>query len=787
MKRLLVVDDREESRAYLATLFCGHGWTVEQAHHGAEALELARREKPDLVISDLLMPVMDGYALLRQWRADPTLRAVPFVICTATYTEPSDEQLALDLGADAYIRKPTEPGELLGCIDGVLAGKGQFLDTPGAISSSEKKNLLEQYSATLVRKLEDKCIELDRMTFQLRANEAHLHAVIHCAPDCVKLLAADGTLLEMNAAGLQMLDAAAFEEVANHSLEPFVLPAHRSAFRQLVTAAMHGATDSLEFEISSLKGRRLWLKTRVAPLRSASGEIIAIVAVTRDITAARTAQTDLREALERLEVAIAAGRVGLWEWDLRTNQVVFSDEWKRQIGYSPDELANEFTEWESRLHPDDRERINAQLAGYLAGDLPTYDAKFRLRHKNGSYRYILAQATEIRDESGARTILRGSHVDITEHDELRAHVMQSQKMESVGQIATSLAHDFNNVLAVILGTTELVQRQQGPADPAAAQFRKIQHAAQRAVVLTRQLLAFSRTSATEFEKLDLNLLIEEVERLFVSHLASKIRVHHVLFRPLPPILADRGQIELLLVNLAVNARDAMPEGGTLNFETAALSLSGTTQGVRLTVSDTGTGMDEATRMRIFEPFFTTKARDQGTGLGLSTVFNIVRGCGASIDVITAPGQGTTFLIDFPAAPPHHDWGAAGAAEPRASQLILLVEDEDLLRDLCRINLESAGYSVIEASSGEEALHLLARKDQRVDLLLTDVMLPGLSGPEIARRALESHMLDHVLYISGIAQPKELEAAGCPTPLQFLAKPYTAEQLRQAVRRALEAG
>ncbi len=650
MTHVLVVDDHENGRTMLEDLFRGHGWSVAYAGNGEEALSLAREAKPDLIVSDLLMPVMDGYTLLRRIRADPDLCRTRFVVYTATFTDPADARLSIALGADAYILKPHEPISLFERCDQIVAeGPRAHPDAVDA-GDPEDQRLLTEHNTTLVRKLEKKSSALESALRSLTKSESHLRTIIECGPDCMSLLAPDGKVLQLNAAGVIMLDADALPDLMGKSLDSLVLPEDRSAFVALREDVMRGATGRMEFAIKSLTGHDKWLELHAAPLRNEAGESVAMIGIMRDVTERRRTQETLREAAERLEQVVVAGGVGLWDWDLRSNHVTFSLEWKRQLGHEDGEVADDVTEWSSRLHPEDRARAEAVVAEYLAGDLPYYESEFRMRHKDGSYRRILARGAAVRDASGARIALRGSHIDITQRAELQAQLMQSQKMESVGLLAAGVAHDFNNVLSVILGIAERATRVREPSDPSAADFTTIRDAARRAVALTRQLLAFSRRSLDRPEILDLNALIEDVVALFVTRLGQGLECRLELARPLPPIFADRGQIEQMMVNLAVNARDAMPEGGTLSIKTTVSPKQGHASGVRLEFSDTGTGMDSATQSRIFEPFFTTKVREHGTGLGLSTVFGIVGQCGATIDVKSALGEGTTFTIEFPPAP-----------------------------------------------------------------------------------------------------------------------------------------
>ncbi|MDP3072398.1 MAG: PAS domain S-box protein [Opitutaceae bacterium] len=306
MTRILIVDDNSENRYLLRTLLVGHGFAVEEASDGAEALTKARQSPPHLVIADLFMPVMDGFTLLRHWKVDPRLKLIPYVVYTATYTDPEDEKLALDLGADAFILKPAEPEALLAQLREVIAAHqaGQIRAAPPW--TGDDAVLARQYSAALIRKLEEKALALDRANRDLAAREARLRLIFDTEPECVKLLAADGVLQEMNHAGLRMIEADSIGQVADRCIYPLVAEAHREAFRRLNEETFQGKSGTLEFELVGLKGGRRWLETHSAPLRDASGSVVSQLAITRDITARKRDEALLNGQKRVLEL-IAVG------------------------------------------------------------------------------------------------------------------------------------------------------------------------------------------------------------------------------------------------------------------------------------------------------------------------------------------------------------------------------------------------------------------------------------------------------------------------------------------------
>jgi PAS domain S-box-containing protein len=375
---------------------------------------------------------------------------------------------------------------------------------------------------------------------------------------------------------------------------------------------------------------------------------------------------------------------------------------------------------------------------------------------------------------------------------------QSQKMEAVGRLAGGIAHDFNNLLTVINGYSELILHRLGPADPIRAELEAIKQAGARAAALTGQLLAFSRRQALQSRVLDLNAVVANMDSMLRRTIGEDIELRTVLQPELGRVKADPGQIEQVILNLAVNARDAMPHGGRLTIETADVELDETQTRrlltvipgphVLLAVSDTGCGMDKETQARIFEPFFTTKEKGKGTGLGLSTVYGIVKQSGGSIWVYSEPGRGTTFKIylprvEEPAEAVEPD--TAGAPSPGGTETILLVEDEAGVRSLARTALQAYGYTVLEASNGSEALQICERHEGPIHLLVTDVVMPGMSGKELADRLASGRPEIKALYVSGYTDGSIIHHGMLDPSVAFLQKPFSPDALARKAREVLD--
>ncbi len=519
-----------------------------------------------------------------------------------------------------------------------------------------------------------------------------------------------------------------------------------------------------------------------------------VLVLAQDITERRHKDVKLQQSEERVSKAFRASPVAITISTLDEGRYVDANEaFLNMVGYTWEELvgrtAGELGIWASPAR-------RATLLGNLkqSGDVKAFETEFKT--KTGETRIVQVSAHSIMlDVNGC---LLATTVDVTETKRLEEQFRQAQKMEAVGRLAGGMAHDFNNVLGVIIGHADLLQDTAAPESAALRHVDRIRKAGQRAATLTRQLLAFSRQQVLRRGVLDLNAVVNNVSEMLLRMIGEDIALKFIPGAPLGRVRAALGQVEQILMNLAINARDAMPEGGTILIETADADLAdlagsehpGVPAGpyVMLSMSDSGCGMDERTLSRIFDPFFTTKPVGSGTGLGLSMVYGVVKQSQGHIQVSSEPGKGSIFKIYFPRiSEPADSLIKAREDEPIAggSETILLVEDDDSMRELIATLLEGEGYEVMKAKDAQEAISAAAQCAAPIDLLLTDVIMPGMSGPEAGVKLQQSRPGLKLIYMSGYSGSLIEHHGVLEHDKTLLQKPFSKRDLLRQVRAALD--
>jgi signal transduction histidine kinase/ActR/RegA family two-component response regulator len=455
-----------------------------------------------------------------------------------------------------------------------------------------------------------------------------------------------------------------------------------------------------------------------------------------------------------------------------------------------------------RMHPEDREALKDRIDDLFAKTAESEmlsTAEFRWKHKSGEWRWFSDNRSRIFDDEGGLKAIVGTIRDITERKNLEEQLQQAMKMEAIGRLAGGVAHDFNNLLSVILTYSRIMLENKEINDSMRADLKEIGTAGERASSLTRQLLAFSRKQVLQPELLDLKDVITNMHKMLGRLIGEDIELTTILKESMGQVKADPGQIEQVIMNLAVNARDAMPRGGKLTVEIADAALDEEYAGrhaevdpgpyVMLAVSDTGHGMDAETKSKIFDPFFTTKEKGKGTGLGLATVYGIVKQSGGNVVAYSEPGKGTTFKIYLPRVEEGaYETGKKKILEGeslRGSETVLVVEDDESVRSLvCRL-LQEAGYTVLKAADGAEALKINEQHPETIHLMVTDVVMPGMGGRKLAERLGPLRPEMKILYMSGYTDNAIVHHGALDPGTAFLQKPITKENLLLKTREALE--
>ncbi|MDI6764701.1 MAG: PAS domain S-box protein [Thermodesulfobacteriota bacterium] len=525
--------------------------------------------------------------------------------------------------------------------------------------------------------------------------------------------------------------------------------------------------------------------------------LTAIANTLAGIIVRRRTEEELRQSQQKFEGLVNSTDGMIWEADAKTFRFSFmSKQSERILGYPVNLWIQEQTFWRDHIHPDDRDWA-VSLCITATSEKRPHQFEYRMIAADGRIVWVRDIVTVI-VENDQPVKLQGIMVDITERKQLEEQLHQSQKMEAIGKLAGGIAHDFNNLLTVIKGYSQLSLLDLKEDDPLKGNIEEIQSATDRASNLTRQILAFSRRQVMEMGVFDLDSLLKDLDKMLRRLIGEDIEIVSVMADDLGRVKADPGQIEQVIMNLGVNARDAMPGGGKLTIETANVELDeeyarkhvAVTPGryVMLSVSDTGVGMTPEVKEKIFEPFFTTKERGKGTGLGLSTVYGIVKQSGGNIWVYSEPGRGTTFKIYLPRVDEPLDEVKKEVVEgelPRGNETIIVVEDEEEVRRLAVEILRRQGYKVLEASQGLDAFHICEEHECPIHLLLTDVVMPRMSGRELADRAAEIYPEIKVLYMSGYTDNAIVRHGVLEKGMNFIQKPFTMNGLVRKVREVLD--
>lgn len=669
---VLIAEDNANDRKLLHYMLEHHGCTVIEAQNGLEALELARRKRPDLIISDALMPRIDGFQFLRALKADPELSAIPFLFYSAVYTGEAEEKLAFSLGATAFVVKPAEPEELWKRICAIMESWEAQLDMVAhpLINDSEEQ-FLREYGRIVATKLEEKVLELEENLARRRETEEELlklsAAIMQC-PVSIVITDTQGNIEFVNPK---------FSQITGYSAEE----ARGNTPRILKT----GETSPEEYA-------RLW-------------------------------------------ATISAGNV-----------------------------------WQGEFHN---------------------------RKKTGELFWEYATISPLKNQQGVITHYIAIKEDISERRDLENQLRQAQKIEAIGTLAGGVAHDFNNILTVIIGFGNILEMKMPPNDPLLDDVKQILAAAERAAILTRSMLAFSRKQVIAVKPENLNEIVIGMQKMLHRLIREDIELRIRLANDVLTSMTDAGQLGQVLLNLATNARDSMPSGGVITITTEQAELDeafvrahGYGEPGRyalITFTDSGEGMEESVQQRIFEPFFTTKETGKGTGLGLSVCYGIIKQHNGYIVCSSEPGKGTSFRIYLPLiqSSAEHE-AAAPVIPPRGgAETILVAEDDANVRSLVSSILTEFGYKIIEAQDGEEAVTRFIERPDEIQLCLFDVIMPKKNGLDACQEIRKMRSGIRVLFMSGYQADISKQDGPLKDGLDLIMKPLVPRELLKRVREMLE--
>ena len=806
--RTLIVEDSEDDCLILVDELRQQGFAPawERVQTGPAMKEALERQDWDAVLADFNMPKFDGLRALQVLQE--SMLDIPFIVVSGTIGEDVAVE-TMKAGAHDYLLKDklTRLGEAIRReLRDAETRRARRLGIERIRHLNRVLKAIRNIKELITRERDPQALLQKACEILVESRGYYTSCMMLCDGDRILLSAIAGPLIGLPSLRKMVVGNQLPECVKHALIRPGALviqdpvntcescPVSRDYGKKLDVAALRLECDSETFGalLVSLPSGMADDPEELDLLREAAGDV-AFALRSIDINADRTkTKRDLAESQETTRTILQHLRDGVLVASAETEELLFANEAMcAMLGYTRTELLSLDLRG---VHPQESiphvvEEFGRQARGEiaLATDIP-------VKRKDGSV--FLADVNSTLVEIEGRPCIVGVFRDRTQQRQLEEQLKLAQRLEAVGRLAGGVAHDFNNLLSVILSYAGFAADALRESDPTHADIVEIQNAGQRAAALTRQLLAFSSKQILEPEVLSINKVVSGIESMLRRLLGEDIDIEVHLDEPLGSVMADPGQIEQIIMNLAVNARDAMPQGGKLTIETANAELD---EGyaeqhvavkpgrfVMLSVTDTGTGMEAETRAHVFEPFFTTKEKGKGTGLGLSTVYGIVKQSGGNIWIYTEPGSGTTFkvylpLVDAPAVDVRRRLTTAMAT---GSETVLVVEDEDAVRKLSERILRNAGYKVLAAASGGDALVLCEKQHETIDLLLTDVVMPQMSGRELAERLTKLFPRLKVLYMSGYTDNAIVHHGVLALGTRFIGKPFAAAELTRKVREVL---
>jgi len=629
----------------------------------------------------------------------------------------------------------------------------------------------------------------------LQESETRFRTLIEAVPMSI-MMQNDGRYTYGNPASARLLGFAHADDIIGMDVMETIDPNFRESVRQRINCAESGEMNPpMELKIRKQNGESLWTISTSVPVHI-GGEPATII-VGQDINDFKRTQEKLQDVtLQQLE-AVKAAKVGLWDWYHDTDTVRYSAEWKQQIGYEDDEIANALAEWKNRIHPEDLPTVLAIIDDHILLKKKNFQSEFRFHHRDGHYIWIEARGSILYNDDGSPRRMLGSHIDITHRKQMEARIQQAQKMESIGNLAGGIAHDFNNILFPIISIAEMLLEDLPQDSLEYKNAREIYKAGNRGSELVKQILAFSRQSEEKLLPVGIQKILRDVLKLSRATIPRDIEIVQNIDFACGMVLANPTQIHQVAMNLITNAYHAFEQNGgrisvelkeePLTFHDPLRSKLKPGKYAKISVADTGCGMDPATVEKIFDPYFTTKEKGKGTGLGLAVVHGIVTAHHGEIRVASELGNGSRFEVFLPlmTETSKGEVSVTNLPLPTGIERILLVDDEEAILRVNCLSLERLGYQVTVRLNSREALEAFNAYPDRFDLVITDMAMPGMTGEQLAKALLVIRPTLPIIICTGFSERIDQEKAAAIGAKGFLMKPVVRADLARKVRQVLD--